>query len=420
MSTSDQRVAAASLEAVFREEHGRLLAALARRYRDLDLAEEVTSDAIESALTRWPVDGVPPNPGAWLMTTARRKAVDRLRRDAALAARLARVWAESEQDATRQTDDGSTDALPDERLQLFFTCAHPALAPEDRIALTLRFLAGLSTAEVARALLVPDQTMAKRLTRAKTKIRDARIPFRAPRSEDLPGRLTGVLQVVYSIFTEGYAATAGANLQRADLADEAIRLARILARLLPDHRDIAGLLGLMLLVHSRSAARVDNDGLPLLLHEQNRSRWDDDMIEEGTRLAERALTGGPPGPYGVQAAIAALHAEAPDTASTDWPQIVALYDVLLGLDGSAVTALNRAAAIALRDGPAAGIRLVEQLESEPRLRGYAPLHACKADLLERIGDKDGAAIEYERAMRCEQSEPARARLARRLASLAER
>lgn len=419
MTAHDRRDAAASLEAVFREEHGRLLAALARRYGDLDLAEEVTSDAIETALTRWPVDGVPPNPGAWLMTTARRKAVDRLRRDAALAARLARVWAETEQDAAAEADDGSADALPDERLQLFFTCAHPALAPEDRIALTLRFLAGLTTGEVARALLVPDQTMAKRLTRAKAKVHGARVPFRAPGPAELPGRLTGVLQVIYSIFTEGYAATTGARLQRIDLADEAIRLARILCRLLPYEREIAGLLGLMLLVHSRADARTDDEGLPLLVHEQDRSLWNHELIDEGERFAEVALTGGPPGPYGVQAAIAALHAEAPDADRTDWPQIVALYDVLHALDGSAITALNRAAAIAMRDGPAAGLRLISELEGEPRLRGYAPLHACKADLLERAGDIDAAVAEYTHAQRCAGTDPERTWFARRIDTLSD-
>ncbi|NUS09399.1 MAG: RNA polymerase sigma factor, partial [Nonomuraea sp.] len=326
------------IEAVFREERGRLLAALSRRFGDLDLAEEVTSDAIEAALRHWPVEGVPPRPGAWLMTTARRKAVDRLRRDRAYAARLAILQVEAERTAYAPPSD-EDGGLPDERLQLFFTCAHPALPAEDRGALTLRCLAGLTTPEVARAYLVPAQTMAKRIVRAKKKIREARIPFRVPGPDELPERLPGVLQVIYSIFTEGYAASSGPHLQRLDLAEEAIRLARILRRLLPAEREVAGLLALLLLVHARRAARTGPDGEPVLLDEQDRARWDRPMIEEGSALVVTALTGGPPGVYGVQAAIAALHDEAADLATTDWPQVVALYDVLLALDPSPVVAV---------------------------------------------------------------------------------
>ncbi len=315
-----------TLEAVFREERGLLLAALVRRFGDLDLAEEVTSEAIEAALVHWPADGVPPKPGAWLMTTARRKAVDRLRRDQAYAARLAVLQVEAERaPAPPPSTDGG---LPDERLQLFFTCAHPALPAEDRAALTLRCLAGLTTPEVARAFLVPTATMGKRIVRAKTRIRTLRIPFRVPDADELPGRLPGVLQVVYSIFTEGYAASSGPDLQRLDLAEEAIRLARILRRLLPGEREVAGLLALMLLIHARRAARTGPDGDLVLLDDQDRGRWDRAMVEEGAALVVVALSGGPPGLYGVQAAIAALHDEAADVAGTDWPQIVALYDVL--------------------------------------------------------------------------------------------
>ncbi|WP_433226786.1 RNA polymerase sigma factor [Microtetraspora malaysiensis] len=361
----------ASVEAVFREEHGRLLAALVRRFGDLDLAEEVTSEAIEAALARWPVDGVPPKPGAWLMTTARRRAVDRLRRDQALAARLAvlRVEAERAEPPPAPEADGG---LPDDRLQLFFTCAHPALAAEDRGALMLRCLAGLSTPEVARAFLVPAETMAKRITRAKKKIRAARIPFRMPGADELPGRLPGVLQAVYSIFTEGYVASSGPRLQRLDLAEEAIRLGRILRRLLPAEREVAGLLGLMLLVHARRDARSGPDGEVVLLDEQDRARWDRGMIAEGRDLVAVALTGGPPGPYGVEAAIAALHDESVSLDTTDWPQIVALYDVLLALVPSPIVALNRAVAVAMRDGPEAGLALLDELAGEPRLRGYHP------------------------------------------------
>ncbi|MBE1593822.1 RNA polymerase sigma factor [Nonomuraea angiospora] len=407
------------VEAVFREERGRLLAALVRRFGDLDLAEEVTSDAIEAALRHWPVEGVPPKPGAWLMTTARRKAVDRLRRDQAFAARLAILQVEAERAAPAPPADAEGGELPDERLQLFFTCAHPALPAEDRGALTLRCLAGLTTPEVARAYLVPVQTMAKRIVRAKKKIREARIPFRVPGADELPERLPGVLQVIYSIFTEGYAASSGPDLQRLDLAEEAIRLARILRRLLPAEREVAGLLALMLLVHARRDARTGPDGEPVLLDEQDRGRWDRDLIEEGSALVVTALSGGPPGVYGVQAAIAALHDEAADLATTDWPQVVALYDVLLALDPSPVVALNRAAAVAMRDGPETGLALLDELAGEPRLRGYHPYLVARADLLHRLGRLPEAAAAYRAALEVAGSEPERAHLRRRLASVEE-
>ena len=405
----------AQVEAVFREERGRLLAALARRFGDLDLAEEVASEAIEAALVKWPVDGVPPNPGAWLMTTARRKAVDRLRRDQVYAAKLAILQVE----ADRAAPATEGDQLPDERLQLFFTCAHPALAAEDRGALTLRCLAGLTTPEVARAFLVPTATMAKRIVRAKKKIKDARIPFRVPGADELPERLPGVLQVIYSVFTEGYAASSGPFLQRLDLAEEAIRLARILRRLLPDEREVAGLLALMLLIHARRDARTGPGGEIVLLDDQDRSRWDRDLISEGSELVVAALTGGPAGPYGVQAAIAALHDEAADVAGTDWPQIVALYDVLLTIDPSPVVALNRAAAIAMRDGPEAGLALLDELSDEPRLRDYHPFPMARADLLHRLGRLPEATAAYEEALALAGTEPDRAHLRRRLAAVAE-
>jgi len=412
---SDTGRAEASVEAVFREERGLLLAALVRRFGDLDLAEEVTSEAIEAALVHWPADGVPPNPGAWLMTTARRKAVDRLRRDQAYAARLAVLQVEADRAAPARESDGG---LPDERLQLFFTCAHPALPAEDRTALTLRCLAGLTTPEVARAFLVPSATMGKRIVRAKNRIRAARIPFRVPDAGELPGRLPGVLQVVYSIFTEGYAASSGPDLQRLDLAEEAIRLARILRRLLPGEREVAGLLALMVLIHARREARTGPDGDLVLLDDQDRGRWDRAMISEGTALVDVALTGGLPGLYGVQAAIAALHDEAADVASTDWPQIVALYDVLRGLAPSPVVELNRAVAVAMRDGPAAGLALLDALADEPRLREYSPFPAARGDLLSRLGHSADAAGAYREALALAGTEPERAHLRRRLTEVA--
>jgi RNA polymerase sigma-70 factor (ECF subfamily) len=402
------------VEQVFREERGRLLAALSRRFGDLDLAEEVTSEAIEIALQKWPVDGVPPKPGAWLMTTARRKAVDRLRRDKTYAARLALLHVEAERTATPADVEGE---FPDDRLQLFFTCAHPALPAEDRVALTLRCLAGLTTPEVARAFLVPTATMAKRIVRAKKKIREARIPFRVPATDELPERLPGVLQVTYSIFTEGYAASFGADLQRVDLAEEAIRLARILHRLMPTDRETAGLLALMLLIHARRDARTGPDGELVLLDEQNRARWDRTMIEEGRALVLTAVTG-PPGPYGIQAAIASLHDEAANVATTDWPQIVALYDVLLALVLSPVIALNRAAAIALRDGPEAGLNLIDELAGEPLLQTYHPYHLSRADLLQRLGRLAEAAEAYREALALAGTSPERRHVEHRLHQIA--
>ncbi|MEV6960305.1 RNA polymerase sigma factor [Streptomyces sp. NPDC051207] len=407
-----------AVESVFREEHGRLLASLVRRFGDLDLAEEVASEAVEAALVHWPVQGVPARPGAWLLTTARRKAVDRLRRDQAYAARLAVLQVEADRAAYAPPADATTDGeLPDERLQLFFTCAHPALPPEARGALTLRCLAGLTTPEVARAHLVPPATMAQRIVRAKKKIREARIPFRVPGADELPARLPGVLQVLYSIFTEGYAASSGPDLQRPDLAEEAIRLARILHRLLPVEREVTGLLALMLLVHARRDARTGPGGELMLLEDQDRGRWDRTMIEEGLALVPPALTGGPPGPYGVQAAIAALHDEAADLASTDWPQIVALYDVLLALTPSPVVALNRAAAVAMRDGPEAGLALLDALAGEERLRGHHPYPAARADLLQRLGRLPEAAEAYRQALTLAGTEPERVHLRRRLSEV---
>ncbi|MBO4207409.1 RNA polymerase sigma factor [Micromonospora echinofusca] len=408
----------ASVEALFREEHGRLLASLARRFGDLDLAEEVASEAVEAALRHWPVDGVPTRPGAWLLTTARRRAVDRLRRDRTYATRLALLQVEADRAGRSGADDDPE--LPDERLELFFTCAHPALPADARAALTLRYLAGLSTTEVARAFLVPVATMAQRLVRTKRKIIQARIPLRVPGAGELPHRLPGVLQVIYSIFTEGYAASSGPQVQRRDLAEEAIRLARILRRLLPAEREIAGLLGLMLLVHARRDARTGPDGGIRMLDEQDRSRWDRAMITEGRDLVLVALTGGPPGPYGVQAAIAALHDEAPDLDGTDWPQIVALYDVLVTLTPSPVVALNRAVAVAMRDGPHAGLVLLDALAGDPRLHGHHPFPAARAELLSRLGRHADAAAAYREALDLVGTEPERTYLRQRLRAVESR
>ncbi|TDQ04873.1 RNA polymerase sigma factor [Labedaea rhizosphaerae] len=403
-----------AIAAVFREEHGRLLGALVRRFGDLDLAEEVASEAIEAALTHWPVDGVPAKPGAWLLTTARRRAVNRLKRDQTYAAKLAVLHV----DAQRTEPGPSVDAsLPDDRLQLFFTCAHPALAAEDRVALTLRCLAGMTTVEVARAFLVPVPTMAQRIVRAKKKIREARIPFRVPGPDELPSRLPGVLQVVYSIFTEGYAASSGPALQRIEVAAEAIRLARVLRGLLPAEREVAGLLALMLLIHARRDARTAPDGTPVLLADQSRAAWDRSMIEEGRTLVIAALTGGSPGVYGVQAAIAALHDEAASVETTDWPQIVALYDVLLTLSPSPVVSLNRAAAVAMRDGPEAGLVLLDALAEEPLLRAYHPYALARADLLERADRLSEAAEAYRKALTLAATDADRAHAERRLSGV---
>lgn len=401
--------AADPAEAVFREEWGRLLATLVRWVGDFDLAEEVAADAIAAAVERWPVDGVPDKPGAWLLTTARRRAVDILRRRQNYAAKLAVLKVEAERDEVARLGsasdasasagaDAAPDVIGDDRLRLFFTCCHPALSAEARVALTLRYLAGLSTAQVARAFLVPEGTMAQRLFRAKQKIGKAGIPYRVPSATELPGRLPAVLSVVYVVFTEAYAASNGAALIRPELADEAIRLARILHRLLPAEAEVTGLLALLLLVDARREARVDGDGDLVLLEDQDRSRWDQGRIAEGRSLVVEALRHRPPGPYALQAAIAAVHDEAPTAEATDWTQIVGLYDVLRATAPSPIVDLNRAVAIAMAHGPAAGLGLLDELAAGGALERFHPLHAARGRLLDRLGRPADAIPAYRRAI----------------------
>lgn len=402
------------VEAVYREEWGRLLATLVGSFGDLDLAEEVAADAIAAAVERWPTAGVPDHPAAWLLTTARHRAVDILRRRRAYAAKLAILQVEADRAGTAGTTAAAgPDVIGDDRLRLFFTCCHPALPADARVALTLRYLAGLSTAQVARAFLVPETTMAQRLTRAKRKIRDARIPYRVPGAAELPDRLPAVLHVIYVVFTEAYVASHGSTLVRPELADEAIRLARILCGLLPD-REATGLLALLLLVDARRAARTDPAGNLILLADQDRSRWDRAKIDEGLVLVERALPGGDPGPYALQAAIAALHDRAASFDATDWPQIVALYDVLQRVAPSPVVALNRAAALGMAEGPAAGLAVLDELAAGGALDRHQPFHATRAQLLERLDRLGEAAHAYRRALALAGNDVERAFLRQRL------
>jgi RNA polymerase sigma-70 factor (ECF subfamily) len=409
----------AAIARAFRDERAIVLATLIRQAGNFQLAEDAVQDAFEAAVTAWRRDGVPANPGAWITTAARRRAIDRLRRDRSVAdraerlAELTRLEAQHEEEPSM--DDEST--IVDDRLRLVFTCCHPALEMPARVALTLRALGGLTTGEIARAFLVAEPTMGKRIVRAKRKIADAHIPYRVPADEELPDRLRGVLRVVYLIFNEGYAASEGDRLIRGELCDEAIRLGQLLSRLMPDDAEVWGLLALMLLHDARRAARVDPSGRYVALDEQDRSLWNRERIREGLAKLERAVRLRRPGEYQLQAAITALQIQAPDAEATDWAQIAGLYGALAALNPSPVVELNRAVAVGLASGAAAGIELLEPLLADPVLERYQPLHAAHAELLSRSGDAEGAARAYERAIALSANAVERAELERRLDAL---
>jgi RNA polymerase sigma-70 factor (ECF subfamily) len=402
----------------FRDERAIVLATLIRQVGNFQLAEDAVQDAFEAAVTAWRRDGVPANPGAWITTAARRRAIDRLRRNRSVADRAERLAELTRLDAQHEEpsmDDEST--IVDDRLRLVFTCCHPALEMPARVALTLRALGGMTTGEIARAFLVAEPTMGKRIVRAKRKIADARIPYRVPADEELPDRLRGVLQVVYLIFNEGYAATEGDRLVRDELCDEAIRLGELLTRLMPDDAEVWGLSALMLLHDARRAARVDPSGQYVALDAQDRSLWDQDRIREGLARLDRAVRLRRPGEYQLQAAITALQIQAPDAEATDWAQIAELYGALASLNPSPVVELNRAVAVGMAFGAAAGLEVLDPLLGDPALERYQPLYAAHAELLGRAGDAEGAARAYERAIELSANAVERAELERRLGAL---
>ncbi|HEY8295728.1 MAG TPA: RNA polymerase sigma factor [Micrococcaceae bacterium] len=404
----DRLLRSEDIERVFREEYGRAVAVLVRVFGDIDTAEDAVQDAFTTALERWPVQGLPPSPAGWIITTARNRAIDRLRREATRPARQAQAARLAEADEPQEAGP-----VRDDQLRLIFTCCHPALAPAAQLALTLRLLCGLGTAEIAHAFLVPEATMAQRLVRAKAKIRDAGIPYRIPRDPDLPERFASVLAVIYLLFSEGYKSSSGQALVRDELCAEAIRLGRLLAGLMPDEPEAWGLLALMLLIQSRRPAREDDDGGMVLLADQDRALWDSSLIREGQELVRASLRRNQPGRYQIQAAINAVHSDAPDAGSTDWPQILRLYDQLLALAPSPVVALNRAVARAEVDGPASALAELDGLD----LAGFHLFHAIRADLLRRLGRTAEAATAYDDAIQLAENATERSFLVRRRASL---
>ena len=404
-----------TLDALYRSESRRVLATLIRLLGDFDLAEEALHDAFAAAVEHWPVDGMPANPRAWLVSTGRFKSIDRIRRRAKFDASLVAV-ADRLAGTVAPAPDVDDESVEDDRLRLIFTCCHPALAPDAQIALTLREVCGLTTEEIARAFLTPAPTLAQRIVRAKTKIRDARIPYQVPERSDLAERLDTVLHVIYLVFNEGYSASSGQTVTRHDLSAEAIRLGRLLVELLPEPEAL-GLLALMLLHDARRAARTSDDGELLLLDEQDRSLWNREQIAAGASLVERALTSRRFGPYTLQAAIAAVHAESPDAAATDWRQIAGLYEVLRRLDASPVVELNHAVAIAMLDGPAEGLARIDAILGRGDLADYPLAHSARADLCRRLSRTHDAVEAYERALSLTRQEPARRFLERRLAAM---
>ena len=403
---------AARLDAIYRAESRRVFATLVRLLGDFDAAEEALHDAFRAALEQWPREGIPGNPRAWLVSTGRFKAIDGLRRRARFDTTDPELLEEVPEDAPERDDE----SIEDDRLRLIFTCCHPALSPDAQVALTLREVCNLTTEEIAQAFLTAAPTLAQRIVRAKTKIREARIPYEVPAQADLPQRLGMVLRVVYLVFNEGYSASSGPSLLRADLSGEAIRLGRLLVELLPEP-EATGLLALMLLHESRRAARAGTDGDIVLLAEQDRALWNREQIAEGSALVTRALQAGRPGPYALQAAVAAVHANATNADSTDWREIVGLYDVLLQVEPSPVVELNRAAAVAMRDGPAAGLALIDAILQRGDLLDYHLAHAARADMCRRLGAASDARRSYERAIALVRQEPERRFLERRLAEL---